>query len=504
MKKLLIKLLKILGITLLILLIVLIVFIFFTGPKLPSDTDTIIENVINTELPEFVKGNSGYVGCCMAFPKDFNEPAISLDTETTGLDTRCLYDYDGNLIVNTKLVGFSVATSEDTGYYLPILHNGDDGILNWDFNLILFFLEILHEEFFIIYHNAVYDREVLALNGVSSFRKWPYFCDTMTLDFLNNVNKKLHGLKHLSEKILGRKMIEIYQLFNFAKKPKKGVNISFDRIPAKVAYVYGSSDAVNTYGLFKHYVSKKGVDNVFLSESVPLTIDHKCVDTLRNLSRGGAPIDFDYFLYAIKDCEYRIYLLEQEIYNYVGRKFDINSPDQVSKILFNQYNIPVLQGEELNKKGNYSTREEVLDELFEKYPEYKILEYIVTYRKLIGTTRKFYIKSVINSYVDALLPYTKVQIQYSQTVIPTGRFSSSSNKGKTRIKVKETKAGNLTHNYFQGSWDCQMNSQGIPNPHFILKKAKRIKKINFDIGIDFENPYPNFIIENMIKRVVET
>ena len=61
MKILLFRLLKICGIALLILLIGLIVFIFFTGPKLPANTDTIIENVLNTELPEFVKGKSGYV-----------------------------------------------------------------------------------------------------------------------------------------------------------------------------------------------------------------------------------------------------------------------------------------------------------------------------------------------------------------------------------------------------------------------------------------------------------
>jgi len=61
MKKLLIKLLKIFGITLLILLTGFIILIFFTGPKLPDNTDTIIDNVINTKLPEFVKGKSGYV-----------------------------------------------------------------------------------------------------------------------------------------------------------------------------------------------------------------------------------------------------------------------------------------------------------------------------------------------------------------------------------------------------------------------------------------------------------
>ena len=61
MKKLLIKLLKIFGITLLILLTGFIILIFFTGPKLPDNTDTIIDNVINSKLPEFVKGKSGYV-----------------------------------------------------------------------------------------------------------------------------------------------------------------------------------------------------------------------------------------------------------------------------------------------------------------------------------------------------------------------------------------------------------------------------------------------------------
>ena len=61
MKKLLIKLLKIFGIILLILFPGFIILIFFTGPKLPDNTDTIIDNVINSKLPEFVKGKSGYV-----------------------------------------------------------------------------------------------------------------------------------------------------------------------------------------------------------------------------------------------------------------------------------------------------------------------------------------------------------------------------------------------------------------------------------------------------------
>lgn len=39
----------------------LTVLIFFTGPSLPEDTDAIIEKVLDSEIPEFVKGESGYV-----------------------------------------------------------------------------------------------------------------------------------------------------------------------------------------------------------------------------------------------------------------------------------------------------------------------------------------------------------------------------------------------------------------------------------------------------------
>jgi pimeloyl-ACP methyl ester carboxylesterase len=59
--KLLVKTLKILGITFLILIAGFIIFIFFTGPQLPDNTDSVIEKVINSKLPEYVHGKTGYV-----------------------------------------------------------------------------------------------------------------------------------------------------------------------------------------------------------------------------------------------------------------------------------------------------------------------------------------------------------------------------------------------------------------------------------------------------------
>jgi len=55
------KALKILGIGILVLVIGLIAYIFLTTPKLPKNTGLIIDEVLNSEIPEFVKGETGHV-----------------------------------------------------------------------------------------------------------------------------------------------------------------------------------------------------------------------------------------------------------------------------------------------------------------------------------------------------------------------------------------------------------------------------------------------------------
>lgn len=55
------KVLKILGIGIVILLLSLVAYVFLNTPKLPTNADAIIEEVLNAEIPEFVKGETGYV-----------------------------------------------------------------------------------------------------------------------------------------------------------------------------------------------------------------------------------------------------------------------------------------------------------------------------------------------------------------------------------------------------------------------------------------------------------
>jgi len=442
-------------------------------------------------------------GFASFIPQGFDEPLIALDTETTGLDTRVRYDYNGELIHKTKLCGICLATSDRVGYYLPVLHTEDDAIPNWDEDLIIRFLDDLHNQFIVLYHNAQYDRELCALQGVREFRPFPYFFDTQLLDFLYDVNDKKHNLKQCSEKRLGYKMITIEELFTLRGEHKGKEFINFNRIPATTATVYGCCDALQTFSLFQWYVSQPEQTNIFIIQPIPMEIDHKMVDCLRNIYRLGMPVNVKYSIYAAQDSIHRRRMVEREIYRIANREFAIGSPAEVAYLLFDEFNVPVLptmkRGKPSNKypKGNYGTGEELLEQLQELYPDYKILNMIILWRKLLNNVKKTLLKVACNFYTDAFTPWAKGNIAYSQTVIPTGRLSSSSGSGKSAVQVKYKK--NYSYKYVRGSYTIGLNTQGVPNPYLQQIKAKKMTKLPPEAGLNIEAPYSDNVKLEMIE-----
>lgn len=429
-------------------------------------------------------------------PEGYHEPLLALDTETTGLDTRLRYGRDGKLIVRTQIVGLPLAISDTVGYYLPTMHTEADGVRNWSKEVIVEFIDQLAQTFTLIFHNANYDREVLALNGITKLRPFPYFFDTQILDYLYDVNQKSHGLKATSERHLGRKMIEISQFFNSKQ------HIEFEKLTATQAHIYGCADAINTFALFKYFASQLEDKNVFIQQPIPLQIDHKMVDVQRDMTRPGLPVNFRYFYYAAKDSIARLRLIEQAIYREAGKHFDIASSKQLGQVLFEDFKIPLLPGMEKGTSGNFSTKEDVLDDLFAAHPDFAILRYVVTYRKLQSTISKIYLKALANSFVDAHLPWTRIQLSFSQTNVPTGRLSSSSGDGKERVTVKfSEKSKRASYEYKRGSGDCGLNSQGIPNPYFKTAPARRITSLPPEAGISLSALYSEEVRNQFIQNL---
>lgn len=108
-----------------------------------------------------------------------------------------------------------------------------------------------------------------------------------------------------------------------------------------------------------------------------------------------------------------IELVQKEIYIIAEEEFNIASPKQLGKILFEKLDLPVVK----KTKTGYSTNAEVLEELMDKHP---IIEKILYFRQL---TKLF------STYVEGLKAVIdkdgKIHCSLNQTVTTTGRLSST-------------------------------------------------------------------------------
>ncbi|OPJ63739.1 DNA polymerase I [Clostridium oryzae] len=104
---------------------------------------------------------------------------------------------------------------------------------------------------------------------------------------------------------------------------------------------------------------------------------------------------------------------QTQIYDLAGEEFNINSPKQLGKILFEKLDLPVIK----KTKTGYSTNAEVLDALYDKHP---IIEKILYYRQ-ITKLYSTYIEGLKNVIGDD----SKIHSNFNQTVTTTGRLSST-------------------------------------------------------------------------------
>lgn len=150
------------------------------------------------------------------------------------------------------------------------------------------------------------------------------------------------------------------------------------------------------------------LERVFWEIEIPL------IPVLSSMERFGIKVDLSYISFLSKEWEEKLTKLEEEIYQLAGIRFNINSPKQLSEILFERLKLPT------GKKGKtgYSTSQETLQGLIGIHPiARKILEY-----------REFY--KLKSSYVDSIPNLVNPRTQrlhssFNPTGTSTGRLSSS-------------------------------------------------------------------------------
>ncbi len=161
------------------------------------------------------------------------------------------------------------------------------------------------------------------------------------------------------------------------------------------------------YPLLVKELEEKALRPLFDNIEMPLTY------VLSQMEHQGVNLDLDFLATLSKECEGKINHLTLQLHKLAGEEFNLNSPKQLSHILFDVLKLPVVK----KTKTGFSTDEEVLSTLAKNH-DFPSL--ILEYRQLA---------KLKSTYIDALPrlinPQTgRIHTQFIQTGAETGRLSS--------------------------------------------------------------------------------
>ncbi len=319
---------------------------------------------------------------------------VSVDTETTSISP-----------VEAELVGMSFSIREGEGWYLPLLIRGMFSEAYLDPSKSLELLKPLLEDSSVrkVGQNIKYDEIVLGnydivLSGVSF--------DTMIASYLLAPHERRHNLDDLAKKHLDYKTITYRELVGAGKAATPIEEVQLDRV---AEYAIEDADiALRLYRIFKKKLEEEDLGTLFNDIEMPL------VHVLADMERTGVRIDPSYFKKLAKKNQEMLEEAEQKIFKCAQRSFNINSTRELSQILFEELK---LKPQRKTKTG-LSTDIRVLENL---RGSHEIIDHLVSYRTL---------SKLKNTYIDTLpklvSPKTgRIHTSYNQTVVATGRLSSS-------------------------------------------------------------------------------
>jgi len=315
--------------------------------------------------------------------------SFTFDTETTSTDP-----------MRADLVGLSFSTVPGRAWYVPVGHRDGPQL---PLEEALAKLKPILEEPKIAKaaHNGNYDLTVISNYGIT-VKNLDF--DTMIAAHL--LGRKALGLKNLSLDILNIEMTPITDLIGTGR-----AQVTMDQVPIEKATHYASSDADMAGRLrriLEEDLRREGFLDLFSGVEMPL------VPVLVAMQRNGVALDAGALHEMSRDLNQQLNQLEVNIYDLVGHVVNLNSPQQLSDLLFNELHLPRTK----RTKTGYTTDANALEALKGLHP---VIDKILEYRQL---------SKLKSTYVDALPqmvnPHTsRLHTSYNQTGAATGRVSSS-------------------------------------------------------------------------------
>ncbi len=278
---------------------------------------------------------------------------------------------------------------EDQGYFLPL----EEALFS------PFSLEFLQNAFFkMLQHAQIIGHD---LKPLLSFLKAKYqvslenirIQDTQILAFLKNPEKV--GFDEVLKEYLKEELIPHEKIKDFKTKSKA----------EKLELL-----SVELHALKRlcEYFEKGGLEEGLLA--LAREVETPFMKVLMGMEFQGFKIDAPYFKRLEQEFKNELHVLERQILELIGVDFNLNSPKQLSEILYEKLELP--------QNKSHSTDEKSLLKILDKHPSIAL---ILEYREL---------NKLFNTYTTPLLRLKdkddKIHTTFIQTGTATGRLSSHS------------------------------------------------------------------------------
>jgi DNA polymerase I len=225
----------------------------------------------------------------------------------------------------------------------------------------------------------------------------------------NPISRNL-GLKNLAWVRLDIKMTEIEELIGKGKG-----QITMAQVPIQQAAPYAAADAAVTLRLTPVLQADLDACN---AAHLMQQIEAPLITVLADMEMTGIALDKECLAQMSAEFSQRLAEIEQQVYQAAGELFNLNSTQQLSKVLFERLRLSPPGRGRKTTSGHYSTSADILEALRGQHP---VVDLILENREL---------SKLKSTYLDALPleinPSTgRVHTSYSQTGAVTGRLASS-------------------------------------------------------------------------------
>ena len=335
---------------------------------------------------------------------------FAFDTETSGINP-----------MDADLVGISFAYVEGRAWYVPLGHFPSQGIAEKGIEItvpeqvpLAQALDIMRSMFSDpsipkFAHNANFDVMVMnhagiEVNGIAF--------DTMIAAALTG--RRQIGLKHLAMEFFQVEMTPITELIGSGRK-----QITMAQVPIEKAAPYAAADADFTWRMkraLETHLDIQETRNVFDTIEMPL------LPVIVRMQQEGVIVDTEQLNRFSVELGTEIERLKSDTANLLGgTEINMNSSQQLSSVLFDEFDVPKTR----RTKTGYSMDASTLEGLLEKEDlnpnAFELIKNVLSFREL-GKLKSTYVDSLPKLVVEST---GRVHTSFNQVGSATGRLSSS-------------------------------------------------------------------------------